>query len=597
MTRLRKMMLEELQRRNYSDDTTRNYLRVVTEFAKYFGKSPDKLGPNELRSYQAYLLKERKLAPGSVVNQVAALRFFFVKTLKRHQFREFLPYPRDRRRLPTVLSLEEVARLINAAGTLFRRTLLMTLYATGMRRSELARLKVSDIDSQRMILRVERGQGWQGSRSAAQPGTVGNSAGILALAQAQDLPVSQPRAAGADRNNPSRTRPSGSPAAKPLAMPASRKRVTPHTLRHSWATHLLEAGTDLRTIQILLGHGDLETTAKYLHLSQRHLHAVTNPLESLVLRSVARQPAAAINRKKRHMTRPAVEVADILRAQGDRFLDRYRSSFDFQQLKAFRAIQHCRTAALGRPSRCLSRTAVIRPSLITRAATGTVRSARPRPANAGWRPASENCLATSYFHVVFTVPHELNVLALENPRLFYDLLFTASAQTLLEDRRRSQAPGRRDRHAQHSAHLGSEPAAASAHSLRHSGGRSLAGSSPLGPSTLSLLPAREGPEPRLSRQVPRWPQTPLPPQEATLRRPRRRPGRSASSSPTPAPPPPPGLGRLCQARLRRTRCRCYAISAATPIAWPSPIIACWPSTENASPSAGRTTPTAASSAR
>src|SRR2546428_736280 len=144
------MMLEELQRRNYSAITTRNYLRVVTEFAKCFGKSPDKLGPNELRTYQAYLLTECKLTPGTVVNRVAALRFFFVKTLKRHQFRDFLPYPQDRRRLPTVLSREEVARLINAAGTLFRRTLLMTLYATGMRRSELARLKVSDIDSQRM---------------------------------------------------------------------------------------------------------------------------------------------------------------------------------------------------------------------------------------------------------------------------------------------------------------------------------------------------------------------------------------------------------------------------------------------------------------
>ena len=159
MTRLRKMMLEELQRRNYSEITTRNYLRVVSDFAKHFGKSPDKLGPNELRTYQAYLLQERKLTPGTAVNCVAALRFFFVKTLKRHQFREFLPYPKDRRRLPTVLSREEVSRLINAAGNLFRRTLLMTLYGTGMRRAELARLKVSDIDSQRMIIRVVAGKG------------------------------------------------------------------------------------------------------------------------------------------------------------------------------------------------------------------------------------------------------------------------------------------------------------------------------------------------------------------------------------------------------------------------------------------------------
>jgi integrase/recombinase XerD len=186
------MMLEELQRRNYSAITTRNYLRVVADFAKYFSKSPDKLGPNELRTYQAYLLRERKLTPGTVVNWVAALRFFFVKTLKRHQFRDFLPYPQDRRRLPTVLSREEVSRLIDAAGTLFRRTLLMTLYGTGMRRAELARLKVSDIDSQRMIIRVVAGKG---------------------------------------------------------------------------------------------GKRDLETTAQYLHLSQRHLQAVNNPLDSLSLSS------------------------------------------------------------------------------------------------------------------------------------------------------------------------------------------------------------------------------------------------------------------------------------------------------------------------
>ena len=147
------------QRRNYSQITTRNYLRVVADFAKYFGKSPDKLGPNELRTYQAYLLRERKVTPGTAVNCVAALRFFFIKTLKRHQFRDFLPYPQDRRRLPTVLSREEVSRLIDAAGTLFRRTLLMTLYGTGMRRAELARLKVGDIDSQRMIIRVVAGKG------------------------------------------------------------------------------------------------------------------------------------------------------------------------------------------------------------------------------------------------------------------------------------------------------------------------------------------------------------------------------------------------------------------------------------------------------
>ena len=140
MTNLRKRMLEELQRRNYSESTIRVYLHAVEQFARHFGKSPDKLGPDELRSYQAYLLTERRLAVGSVVARVAALRFFFVRTLKRREFREEVPYPKDRRRLPTVLSLDEVAGLIDAAGNLMRRALLMTLPGTGMRRAEVSLL-------------------------------------------------------------------------------------------------------------------------------------------------------------------------------------------------------------------------------------------------------------------------------------------------------------------------------------------------------------------------------------------------------------------------------------------------------------------------
>jgi integrase/recombinase XerD len=284
MTRLRKMMLEELQRRNYSEITTRKYLQVVSDFARHFGKSPDKLGANELRTYQAYLLKERKLKPGTAVNCVAALRFFFVKTLKRHHFREFLPYPKDQRRLPTVLSPEEVSHLINAAGTLFRRTLLMTLYGTGMRRSELARLKVSDIDSQRMIIRVVGGKGGKDRDLPLSPVLLETLREYWRWRKSRPyLFPTRTRRRGLDQPISDKTVwIACSDAARRAGI---RKRVTPHTLRHSWATHLLEAGTDLRTIQVLLGHGDLETTAKYLHLSRRHLQAVTNPLDSLSLSS------------------------------------------------------------------------------------------------------------------------------------------------------------------------------------------------------------------------------------------------------------------------------------------------------------------------
>ena len=162
MTHLRKRMLEELQRRNYSESTIRGYLQAVQQFAVHFGKSPDKLGPDDLRSYQAYLLTERKLAVGSVVARVAALRFFFVRTLKRRDFREELPYPKDHRRLPTVLESGGGRRLIDAAGNLMQRALLMTLYGTGMRRTEVSMLKVRDIDSLRMMIRVERGKGGAG---------------------------------------------------------------------------------------------------------------------------------------------------------------------------------------------------------------------------------------------------------------------------------------------------------------------------------------------------------------------------------------------------------------------------------------------------
>jgi len=278
------MMLEELQRRNYSTITTRNYLRVVTEFAKYFGKPPDRLGINELRTYQAYLLRERKLTPGSVVNQVAALRFFFVKTLKRHQFRDFLPYPQDRRRLPTVLSREEVSRLINAAGNLFRRTLLITLYGTGMRRSELASLKVGDIDSQRMIIRVVAGKGGK-DRDLPLSSALLETLREYWQWRKPKLYMFPTRTRGRTLDQPISDKTVWIACSDAARQAGIKKRITPHTLRHSWATHLLEAGTDLRTIQVLLGHGDLETTAQYLHLSQRHLQTVVNPLDGLSLAS------------------------------------------------------------------------------------------------------------------------------------------------------------------------------------------------------------------------------------------------------------------------------------------------------------------------
>jgi site-specific recombinase XerD len=155
------MMLEELQRRHYSEATTRYYIRKVEAFARHFRRSPDRLGPQHIREYQAHLFAKRKLSPGSVTNHLCALRFFYIQTLKKPWSVADTPYPKKAHRLPTILSQEEVAQLIDAASSPFYRTLLMTLYATGVRRAELTRLKIRDIDSRRMVIHVQGGKGRQ----------------------------------------------------------------------------------------------------------------------------------------------------------------------------------------------------------------------------------------------------------------------------------------------------------------------------------------------------------------------------------------------------------------------------------------------------
>lgn len=159
MTHLRKIMLEELERRNYSEATTRAYIHAMKDFSAYFKRPPDQLGPEHVREYQVYLLRERKLSPNTVNMRTGALRFFFVTTLRRPWTAADTPYPKRAFELPTILTREQVAALIDHATIPFYRTILLTLYATGVRRAELSRLKVSDIDSKRMVVHVEGGKG------------------------------------------------------------------------------------------------------------------------------------------------------------------------------------------------------------------------------------------------------------------------------------------------------------------------------------------------------------------------------------------------------------------------------------------------------
>ena len=159
MTHCRQLMLEELQRRNFAPTTISSYLHAVEQFARHFRCRPDRLNHTHLRSYQAYLLRERKMRPLTVRLHVAALRFFFVKTLKRRYLLDDTPYPKAPRRLPQILSVEEVTRVIDAADSLSHRTMLMVLYSTGMRNAELRHLQVGDIDSRRMLIHIQRGKG------------------------------------------------------------------------------------------------------------------------------------------------------------------------------------------------------------------------------------------------------------------------------------------------------------------------------------------------------------------------------------------------------------------------------------------------------
>ena len=159
MTQLRKMMLEELQRRNYAQSTVDAYVSALRDFAKYFKRPPDQLGPDHIRQFQLHLLRDRKLATNTVKQRMAAIQFFFARTLKRAYLRDDFPYPKSPKRLPAVLSQEEVARLIDSAGNLSHRVMLMILYSTGVRRAELVHLKVGDIDSERMVIHVRQGKG------------------------------------------------------------------------------------------------------------------------------------------------------------------------------------------------------------------------------------------------------------------------------------------------------------------------------------------------------------------------------------------------------------------------------------------------------
>jgi site-specific recombinase XerD len=282
-------MLEELQRRHYSEATTQRYIRLVERFAQHFHCSPDRLGTRHIREYQVQLFTVQKLSPGSVTNHLCALRFFYIQTLKKPWSIADTPYPKKRHRLPTILSQEEVAQLIDAAPTPFYRTVLMTLYATGVRNAELTRLKISDVDSQRMVIHVQGGKGRQDRDVMLSPVLLDELRAHWQRLRKRSSIWLFPGNRWHSGDQPIDTKTLRHACQHARRRAGIKKTVYPHLLRHCFATHLWEAGADLHTIQILLGHRDLKETAIYLHLSQRHLHATASPLDALVLKGRSQQ--------------------------------------------------------------------------------------------------------------------------------------------------------------------------------------------------------------------------------------------------------------------------------------------------------------------
>ena len=276
MTPLRQRMLEDMGIRNLAENTQLAYLQQVSAYARHFHRSPEELGPEQVRAYQVHLIKTRKLAASSVCLATGALRFLYKVTLKRDWPSDFIPMPKRPFKLPVVLSREEVMHFLESVDSLKHRTILMAAYAAGLRVSEATHLKLSDIDSQRMVLRVEQGKGRKdryvmlSSRLLDQLRSYWKHARPKTWLFPGDVP-GQPISCKAVELA----------CRKAHRAAGIRKPITPHSLRHAFATHLLEDGTDVRRIQLLLGHRSLATTSRYLKVATSTVCATTSPLDLL----------------------------------------------------------------------------------------------------------------------------------------------------------------------------------------------------------------------------------------------------------------------------------------------------------------------------
>ena len=283
-TPLRQRMQEDMLMRGVGSHTRQDYIRHVRRFATLVGRAPDTATVEDIRRFQL-LQHENGVGPATINSTVSALRFLFTVTLKRRDLARALVITRNPRKLPDVLSIEEAARLLEAAPGIKYKAALGVAYGAGLRVSEVAHLKVDDIDSKRMLIRVEQGKGRKDRNAMLSPQLLellrlwwreGKRRGVM-LPHGWLFP-------GRSRTDPISSRQLHRAVQEAADVAGIHKRVSPHTLRHSFATHLLEDGTDIRVIQVLLGHSKLETTALYAKVSTRTIHAVYDVFTGLAAR-------------------------------------------------------------------------------------------------------------------------------------------------------------------------------------------------------------------------------------------------------------------------------------------------------------------------
>ena len=283
---LRQRMIEDMSLRHFGEKTQKDYIRAVKSLTIFLGRSPDTATAEDLRLFQLHLT-ERHVRPPSINFMVTALRFFFTVTLDRADAIKHLTFVAEPRKIPVVLSPEEVARFLQAAPGVKYKAAFSVAYGAGLRVSEVATLKVHDIDSERMLLRVEQGKGRKDRHAMLSP--------VLLELLRDWWRIAHPKAwlfPGQDPLQPISTRQLNRACHAAAHMAEITKRVSPHTLRHSFATHLLEQNTDIRVIQVLLGHAKVDTTALYTHIASNTIRAVMSPLERLSLKPKKDEPPA-----------------------------------------------------------------------------------------------------------------------------------------------------------------------------------------------------------------------------------------------------------------------------------------------------------------